>query len=159
MTRKIVTIGKDNEYEDTKSKGQADKLGKRFRVSLIVALISIVGMAICILISTYFIGEEEMAKDTTTKEAVVDTTEEKQTTTKETVVDTIEKKDPILEKSYGGGLPGFFESDQPGSTDTPNETPSEGEEVTTPQDTTPQDTTPQDTAPQDTDFRKSRSRY
>ena len=147
IDEKIATIGTDKEYEDTESKEQADELDERFRDSLIVALIAIVCMAICILISTYFIGEEEkMANDTTTKEAVVDRTEGKEATTKDVIVTTNDQKDPILEKSSGGSLPGFFKPDPTGS----NETPSEGQEDTTPQDTAPQDTTPQDTTPQDT---------
>ena len=131
IDEKIATIGTDKEYKDTESKGQADKLGDRFRISLIIALIAIICMPICFLISTSFIGEEKMGKDTTTKEAIVDTTEEKGTTTKEVIVPTNDQKNPLLEKSYGGKLPGFFQTDTTGS----NETSGGGQEDTTPQDT------------------------
>ena len=77
IDEKIATIGKDKEYEDTESKEEADELGKRFRLSLIIALIAIVCMPVCLLISTSFIGEEKMEKKTTTKKAVVDTAEKK----------------------------------------------------------------------------------
>ena len=136
IDEKIATIGKDEEYEDTESKEQADKLGKKFRRSLTVALIAIVFMPIFILISTPFIGEEEMEKDTTTKEAVVDTAVEKEVTTQKVIVTTDAPKDPLFEKSYGGKLPGFFETDPTGATGVQGE----GQGDTTPQDTTPQDT-------------------
>ena len=141
IDEKIATIGKDEEYEDTESKEEADKLGKKFRISLIIALIAIICMPIFLLISTSFTGEEQMKKDTATKEAVVDTTVEEKVTTHKVIVTTDNPKDPLLEKSYGGKLPGFFETNPTGST----ETQGEGQQDTTSQDTTSQDTTSQDT--------------
>ena len=108
IDEKIATIGKDKEYEDTESKDQADKLGKRFRISLIIALISIICMAICILISTLFIGEEKMEKDTTTKETVSRTNEKQ--TAKEAVINTTDDRRSTHEQSYGGRLPGVFQA-------------------------------------------------
>ena len=71
INEKIATIGKAEEYEHTESNELADEFENKFRRSFIIAIIGIILMPICILISALFIGVKEMSEKETAKEKLL----------------------------------------------------------------------------------------
>lgn len=131
IDEKIATIGTKIEYQDPPSKELADRLDRKFYWSLIISLVGIVCILTYILITAFIMGEQEMSKKETTKEAVIHT--------------TVDRK-PTHEQSYGGKLPGFFQPDHA----EPNETPNPDREATPPQVTVSEKPTVSENPNQDT---------
>ncbi len=122
IDEKIATIGTPKEYEDTESKELADKFEKKFRWSLIVALIGIICIPICILISTFFMEEDRVKEKVKTIEI---------TPAGEVIMRMIPDDKDANNNSQGGKLPGFFDTEQRES----NPNANENREATTAQET------------------------
>ena len=145
---KIDRMGTEMEGEDPPSKKCADELEDKFHNSLTLTLVGILFIPTCILISTLFIGEKEMSKKETTNETTTRTTEKE--TTKKVVPDrTIENVDrrSAHEQSYGGKLPGVFQTKPTGSTD-------QDQESTPPQDTDSERSNPDNKPEAETEQKK-----
>lgn len=125
IDEKIATIGTQGEYEDTESQKNANKFKKRFRWSLIRALIGIICIPICILISTLFTEENAVKEKVKPIEVTPDG---------KVIMRMIPDDRDAIDNSEGGKLPGFFNRGRPESNPNPNENP----EATTPQDTAPE---------------------
>ena len=119
---KIDRMGTEKEEEDPPSKKYADKLESKFNKSLVTTLIGIICIPTFILIATLITGGKEVSKKEATKETVSRTNEKE--TAKETVINTTDDRRSTHESSYGGRLPGVFQ--------TKPIDPNQEQEVTTP---------------------------
>ena len=130
---KIARMRTEKEDQDPPSTKCADELDRRFHQSLVRTLVGIICIPICILIYILFTGGKEVSKKETTNEAV-DRTSKKETT-KESVIHTTDDRRSTHEQSYGGRLPGGFQTKPTGSTDRDQEVTPAPAPVSDPQDT------------------------